>query len=87
MDTAFASYEENVRAARLRKQWSQDEAAQVAGVARATIADIERGYIGTCKLQTLAALAEAYDVHLASFFLPPIGPPSPRRRVRKKKQA
>lgn len=54
-----------IRAIRLRRGWRQDDLAARAGTSRWTILRIERGRIGTIRVETVRLVADALDARLS----------------------
>lgn len=54
-----------IRKLRLRRGWSQEQLAELAGLSTRTIQRIERGQ--SCSLETLKSLAAVFEVDIATF--------------------
>ena len=59
---------EKIRELRKKAKLSQDELAEMSGVSRVTINNIETGRIGAVMTTTLQAIAEALGVPVGIFF-------------------
>jgi transcriptional regulator with XRE-family HTH domain len=75
LQAAFRKVGENVKVARIRKGWKQEQLALDSGSARTTISELESGI--DAKLSTLVRIAASLDVPLAVLVedvpLPPKG--------------
>lgn len=64
LNGAFRKVGENIKVARIRRGWKQEQLALDSGSARTTISELESGI--DAKLSTLVRVAAALDVSLAT---------------------